>query len=78
MTGSTSKRSLLTCAGFYGTEIKLQYNTISHKILMIIYFSLYLCYLNNFNQNYHFSYYGVIVLQLTTLVFLYSCIIVSP
>ena len=24
MTGSTSKRSLPTCTGFYGTEIKIQ------------------------------------------------------
>ena len=28
MTGSTSKRSLPTCTGFYGTEINIQYNTI--------------------------------------------------
>ena len=30
MTGSTSKRSLPTCTGFYGTEIKIQYNTIQY------------------------------------------------
>ena len=27
MTGSTSKSSLPTCTGYYGTEIKIQYNT---------------------------------------------------
>jgi hypothetical protein len=33
MTGSTSKRSLPTCIGFYGTEIKIQYNTIQQLVV---------------------------------------------
>jgi hypothetical protein len=35
-------------------------------------------YLNNFNQNYNFNYFGAMVTRLTTFVFLYHCIRVSP
>jgi len=36
-------------------------------------FILYLFYLNSFNRNYNFKYYGVMVTQVTTFLFLYSC-----
>jgi hypothetical protein len=36
MTGSTSKRSLLTCTGFYGTKYNtIQYNTIQYNTAIL-------------------------------------------
>ena len=46
---------------------------LTPKILIIIYFNLYLYYLHNFNQNFNFHCYEVMVAQLTKSVHLYSC-----